>query len=209
MSKSIKRPYEQVKPIAHTLLSRFSPYCERIEIAGSLRRKRPMIGDIEIVAIPTLHRVSLLDGDEASYDNLLHSYLDRLLLAGHIEKRLNKRGHPIAWGERFRAFSLQSLRGDRYGVDLFMCDQATWANTLTIRTGSAEFSAWLVRQQQAGGACPPDMQFRDSRLWRDGNMLDTPDEASIFTELGLPYIAPERRDDNLWLIDLRMEASAE
>lgn len=52
MSATTKTPYAEIHPIAARLLDALRPYCHRIEIAGSLRRKRDMIGDIEIVAIP-------------------------------------------------------------------------------------------------------------------------------------------------------------
>ena len=52
MSKVSKRPFSEVLPIAQHIVDSLSPFCERIELAGSLRRKRPMVGDIEIVAIP-------------------------------------------------------------------------------------------------------------------------------------------------------------
>lgn len=203
MSKSNKRPYEQVKGMAAQLVTRFAPYCERVELAGSLRRQAPLIGDIELVALPRIEQTSLLAGEHVVYTNRLADYLDTLLLGGHIEKRLNKIGNAIAWGERYRAFQFVSKNGEPFAVDVFMCDEETWANTFIVRTGSREFSAWLVRQQSAGGACPSGMQFKEARLWRNGHMLNTPDEETIFTELGLPYIAPERRDNNLWLIDLR------
>ena len=51
-----KRPYSQVLPIAESLVEKLRPACERIEIAGSLRREKAMVGDIEIVAVPRLER---------------------------------------------------------------------------------------------------------------------------------------------------------
>ncbi len=52
MSTTTKRPIQTVMPIAQRLLSALAPNCHRVELAGSLRRGRPMVGDIEIVAIP-------------------------------------------------------------------------------------------------------------------------------------------------------------
>jgi DNA polymerase/3'-5' exonuclease PolX len=52
MSAAVKFPYPVVLPIAGRIVEALRPYCERIEIAGSLRREKPMVGDIEIVAIP-------------------------------------------------------------------------------------------------------------------------------------------------------------
>ena len=47
-------PIERVLPTAEALRDELSSVCDRIEIAGSLRRERSTIGDIELVAIPKL-----------------------------------------------------------------------------------------------------------------------------------------------------------
>ena len=44
--------YKQAKEIADNIVLMLSPFCDRIEIAGSIRRKKELIGDVEIVAIP-------------------------------------------------------------------------------------------------------------------------------------------------------------
>lgn len=50
---------ELAKTIANRLRERMSPFCERIEIAGSVRRQKDKVNDIEIVAIPKLHDVKV------------------------------------------------------------------------------------------------------------------------------------------------------
>ena len=42
----------EARVITEDLLAYQRPYCERIEIAGSVRRRRPQVNDIEIVCIP-------------------------------------------------------------------------------------------------------------------------------------------------------------
>jgi DNA polymerase/3'-5' exonuclease PolX len=44
--------YNDAKRLADCLVKAIAPYCERIEIAGSVRRKKADVKDIEIVAIP-------------------------------------------------------------------------------------------------------------------------------------------------------------
>ena len=43
---------EKAEKIARKYVDLLAPFCERIEIAGSTRRKKPEVGDIEIVCIP-------------------------------------------------------------------------------------------------------------------------------------------------------------
>ena len=44
---------ERAQRIAEAVVKRLSPYCERIEVAGSVRRKKPTVKDIDFVLIPS------------------------------------------------------------------------------------------------------------------------------------------------------------
>jgi DNA polymerase/3'-5' exonuclease PolX len=43
---------EEALALAKTVLEVLAPFCERVEVAGSIRRLRPEVNDIDIVAIP-------------------------------------------------------------------------------------------------------------------------------------------------------------
>ena len=75
MSDAEKRPYDQVLTVANCLVTALHPACHRIEIAGSLRRKKTMVGDIEIVAVPILHTNLIGDPmDTSEVDDLLAAW---------------------------------------------------------------------------------------------------------------------------------------
>ena len=44
--------YATAKQLANEVVMRLMPYCSAIEIAGSIRRKKPLCRDIDIVLIP-------------------------------------------------------------------------------------------------------------------------------------------------------------
>jgi len=46
--------------LAAKILSELAPFCERIEIAGSIRRRRPFVNDIDLVALPLADQVEAL-----------------------------------------------------------------------------------------------------------------------------------------------------
>lgn len=46
---------ERAKAIAGEVIVRLSSYCERIEVAGSIRRRKPFPVDIDFVLIPSDH----------------------------------------------------------------------------------------------------------------------------------------------------------
>src|SRR5690606_28750539 len=109
----------------------------RIEIAGSLRRKKEMLGDIEIVAIPILH-TNLLG------EPLNTSEVDDLLATWPITLHKN--------GAKYKAFSFEWQPGWTFKVDLFLQpDPATWGYNFMVRTGSAEFSHKMVTPRRFGG----------------------------------------------------------
>ena len=44
---------ERAQRVAELVIKKLSPYCERIEVAGSVRRKRPQVHDVDFVLIPS------------------------------------------------------------------------------------------------------------------------------------------------------------
>lgn len=44
---------EKAKAIGEEVIKRLSPYCQRIEVAGSVRRRKPFPIDVDIVLIPS------------------------------------------------------------------------------------------------------------------------------------------------------------
>lgn len=187
MSNTSKRDFAKVNQVALKLVERLRPFCERIEIGGSLRRRAALVGDIEIVAIP----VPVLDLFGAE--------------TGQTEVDLSLAKMPIemlANGQRQKKFMLTSTTGDRYQVDLFLQpDPATWAMNLIIRTGSADFSHWLVTKRSLGGAMWDDCYSSGARLYWAGNPgtpLALPEEEDVFRFLRLPFVPPHARTEGAW-----------
>lgn len=175
MSNTTKRPYSDIYPIAQDLLTRLAPNCERIELAGSLRRKRPLIGDVEIVAIAKrLPLPTLLPGINAGSFSLVDNWFIDNVPANTITRN----------GDKLKTFVWQGVK-----VDLFLVTPETWGCLFLIRTGSAEFSHAIVQR--------PNFKFQDGRLYSkmQNKPLDTPEEEDVFKALGLIYIAPEERNE--------------
>lgn len=160
--------------------------CERLEFAGSLRRHKSHVGDIEIVLVPrrikqtTLSGIPLLDVTQ-EYD-LLEELLQQLRDDGVI-----KRGRW--WGPRHKELFFLDAPFDLYIVR----PPAQWGVILTIRTGPAEFSRRLVTLQAHGGLMPAGFKFKDGALWREGQVVATPEEEDVFRALGLKWIEPRER----------------
>lgn len=199
-SDTPKIPYRIAFVIAETLIEDIRPFCHRVEIAGSLRRMTPEVGDIEIVAMP--YRIRDLFGEErqegpTELDRYLDDRTDLIFTSrGAKYQRFNV---PFGqWPEFSILFdkgpesSLLFDQGPYVAVDLFLPTAATWGSIYTIRTGSWEFSRWLVSQRHyvAQGA---GITFSEGLLYLDGRLLSTPEEEHVFAALGIAYIPPRER----------------
>lgn len=107
---------ERAKKIANEVVLRLAPYCSRIEVAGSIRRRKPLVHDADIVVIPS------------DPWNLEHEILG-----------LARPFRPQLSGEKLKRFNYNGVQ-----VDLYYATEDTWATLLLIRTGSAEFNRILA-----------------------------------------------------------------
>lgn len=176
--------------IASWVRGELEPACEQIVIAGSIRRRAPRPGDIEIVCIPKR------PGPPVFGQGLPREPLE-LKLA-----ELTRTEQFIALdknGDRFKNFMVRHAVGSMK-LDLFICrPPASWGWLLLLRTGPADFTHWLVTDVTDGGACPVNMMFEDGQLWRtspgtqEWEPVYTPDEASVFAALGVTFRPPHQR----------------
>lgn len=157
------------------------PACGRIVAAGSIRRKRLTVGDIEVVCEPRPALVGDLFGGEAAVEQPLAEYLPglgRVVKAGPRYAQVELAGGPM--------------------LDLFMTTTERWGVILAIRTGSADFSRWLVTERRKGGALRRGLSVRDGRLWGPCGAVETVSETAFFEAIGVPWIPPELRERGRW-----------
>src|SRR5262245_12106843 len=102
MSDGQRIPLLEAKQIASHLLVLLTPCADHVLVAGSIRRGVETVGDIELLAAPTLARQLDLFGVPTSTRNLLDEHCADLLAAGTLQQRLDTRGRP-RWGTRYKA----------------------------------------------------------------------------------------------------------
>jgi DNA polymerase/3'-5' exonuclease PolX len=179
VSKHDPRPRAAVLEVAEQLVHEISTCCRLVQIAGSIRRLRPEVHDIEIVAAP--HPGLDLFGESWSAQTPLDAYAESLRSEGAWTKR-------HAWGDRYKAFDYQGVP-----VDLFIVrPPAQWGVILAIRTGPADFSKRLVTRALECG-----MHVDGGALLDDsGSAVLHPEvvtEEMVFAALGWNYRPPEER----------------
>lgn len=163
------------------------PYCERIAIAGSLRRRRSMVGDVELVCVP-----------KVSFDLFGNNcYLDTMIT--HVIENGEGR-RLVANGPKYKKFMFNGV-----SIDLFLVKPEEWGVAMAIRTGSADFSRALVTPRRKGGLLPSDMRVKDNRIWHGKRVYETPEEIEVFKILKLDWIVPEDREmerKEKWIINM-------
>ena len=112
----------EAKKIARDFISQIQPFCSRAEIAGSVRRGKAEVKDIEICAIPkSLFELKII-----------------------MDKQYYIKG-------RFPAKYSQIVYQGKT-IDIFWANKDNWGNIFLIRTGDWEFSKWImgVKTRQVG-----------------------------------------------------------
>lgn len=171
--------------------------CERAEIAGSVRRGKDDVKDIEIVAIPILKAPRPVFGQKRVCKTLLEQALYELEKNRHID--------PVKGGEKYKQFWILAGGGiHAIKMDLFLVTPpAQWGVQMVIRTGPAEFSRWCVTQESKGGALPDGYCVAQGAVWR----IDQVDVKGVPFEGESPRAMPEEADFLNFLNVLRQEPS--
>lgn len=186
-------PLAEAQALALRALALLAPYTDRIKAAGSIRRRRPDIGDLELVCIPKIAEQGQADmfGETIALPprNLLDEHCSDLLEAGTFTHRLDKNGRQ-AFGSRYKRLLFEGV-----GLDLFsVLAPAQFGVVYLIRTGSADFSHRLVTSHRLGGWMPFAYCVKDGALWRGAELLETPEEIDVFNAIGRPFVEPWERE---------------
>lgn len=172
----------EAQGIAHKVLEHIRPALERGEVAGSIRRQKPIVGDVEIVGI------------SSERDRLLKLLED---VGAHI-----KPGVPgaVPWTPKSTAKYLRVRLVEGMNLDLFLATPQNWGGLFMMRTGSGAdpdgnpyngfvpgiFGRW--KKMSGGGRmteCMPTMP--------SGEQLWVPEEQDFFDMLEMNFVPPTER----------------
>jgi DNA polymerase (family X) len=164
--------------IVHPLLAylRDAPGLERLEVAGSYRRRRETVGDIDLLAVAA---------DFAPV-------MERFLAYPGIEREL-------AGGETKGSVML----GGGLQVDLRVMERESYGAALVYFTGSKEHNVRLrsraqkrgLRLSEYGVFEVADGKGDDPGDAEAGRRVAGETEEEVYAALGLPWVAPELRED--------------
>ena len=182
-------PREVAVGVAREVCSVLGAVCDRLIVAGSLRRRRAEVGDVEILYIgKTEERADPEDMFAEMTVDLADEAILGLEAAGVLERRLNSRGNET-YGKLNKL-----MRHVRTGVpvDLFSTSEAAWWNYLVCRTGPAESNMRIATRAKNMGYrwSPYGAGFEDRAGGRKGSVGS---EREVFAFVGLDFREPWER----------------
>lgn len=171
--------------LAEKIVALVSPAMDRVEIAGSIRRKKPVVGDIELVGIPA---------DQERLVSLLRQMGQTI-----------KPGVPgvVPWSPKPGARYIRVRLDAGMNLDVFLASPNNWGGLFLMRTGSGAgldgnsfngftpgaFKRW--KKLSGGGRMTDAMPTMPT-----GEQLWVPEEQDFFDLLEMDFVPPEERVDH-------------
>jgi DNA polymerase/3'-5' exonuclease PolX len=159
--------FAEAEKLAQAIKAAVEAHCDKIEIAGSIRRQKPKVHDIDFVV------VAKTDSDWQRINEVL--------------RRLKAK--PNCSGNQLKKAYMPCQSG-LFQVDFYRAKPSTFGIHLLIRTGSADHNMWL-----AGYAISKGMRLKYSEgLIKDVVPIAGEDEKGVFSALGLSCPLPTERE---------------
>ena len=160
--------------LAGTIAAELAQFCDCIEIAGSIRRRRANVNDIDIVCLPKPDQREALRERCKRNSKVVTDGAQNLTV---VLPKIN--------------FQLDLWIATPGSADMFDPKPCNFGSLLLCRTGSKDHNIWLVSQAAAMG-------LRWNPYWGvfdgHGKCLAAETEEDIFKTLKLDFIPPERRE---------------
>ena len=176
---------EQARKIGMEVVEALAPACDRIMIAGSVRRGKAKPKDIEIVYIAKTvkERADLFSwSDVPATEATIREMVDRRYW---LFDDVVRRNGPLY--KRMMHCATARI------VELFRANADNWGYILALRTGPGDFNKIWASKPWKGGSLPVDIVLKDGFVWHNGRPVPTPTEEEFFERIGLPCWPPESR----------------
>lgn len=212
---------EVAQAVAAALIHHLSPHTARIEVAGSIRRQKKEVGDVEIVCIPRFYRLKNLLGEEdgpilSSVDEGIQAYAKAEATDRPAIKRMNDGTRYIKLHEE-----ILDIQVDLFCVHPPICRKCTYhhgsdpqyeAQDGTLRCPKCGCTDWLNRSGAQWGPIfairtgsavfsrrlvtalhVRDMESEDGHVVGRSGIIDCPREEDFFRLASMPWRRPEDR----------------
>lgn len=174
--------------VAAEICAAMKPACKQLVVAGSLRRRKAMIGDVEILYVGQFETRQHPEDMFASVTvNLADEAIAALEKSGVLERRKNVNGSETYGPKNKLMRHVQS----GIPVDLFSTTSENWFVSLVIRTGSKETNLKLTTGAQKLGRTLN--AYGAGVTLDDGRIMPAASEEHVFKLCGVPFVEPRYR----------------
>lgn len=180
--------------LAQIIVDGLRQFSQRIEIAGSIRRAREQVNDIDLVVEPKPGQRGQIK------ERILQRCVKRQAGDQSLIVELPLRGE---WARRLGQSSVQLdvWFAEADEPDLLGVNAGNWGSLLVCRTGSAEHNIRLCAQAQTVG-----LHWNPYRgVMRGTEVIASRTEEEVFAALGLQWIPPAMRESVLDWDDFRQK----
>lgn len=177
--KQKEHPLSEALCVAALVEPELNLLCDRVFLAGSARRQRPWVHDLDFVVIPQGQSIEKkgklvpMPGHNRWFE-----------IAPVLKEILNARELKTG-GE-----DIITLEVDGIQIDINRATETSWAILATVKTGPPDFNIELCKRAQSLG-----MKLSPhAGIYKDGSLVSLDTEEEVFKALQLPFIQPDRRD---------------
>jgi len=148
-------------------------HISKIEICGSIRRKKEFVNDVDLV---------IITNPEASYQFGQESFNDTVI-------RLNEKETPLL-GKKIKRFWYKNI-----SIDIYIATEETFETLMLIRTGSKEHNIRLTTAARSKGLKLYASGSGLCKVDKDDNIISVVEdtEKGILYNLLGKYVEPENR----------------
>lgn len=174
-------PCNQAWRLANIVLEALRPYCQRIEVAGSIRRAAPVVNDIDLVLLPKPGQRRAIEDRVRRRCHVRTSGAQTLIADWYLPPHLGL-------GLDIVQLDLWFAHEDEF--DLLSTYPSNWGTLWICRTGSAAANIRLARRAQALGL---HWQPHEG-VYRGDQLIASRTEEEVYAALGLQWIPPVYRE---------------
>jgi DNA polymerase (family X) len=181
---------QKAQVLAEKVRVALEPLCEKVVVAGSIRRQKAEVNDIDIVALPkAIDQPSPLGFGAAVHLDASAVWMLPFPMA------LKKAGLKIeiSGPELIRC----SFVDGGFQVDVYRARPETWGVILLIRTGSKDHNVKLCSLARSKGlklSAAEGVVTQEGFGEGFGQIIASRTEKEIFSALGLSFVEPKNRE---------------
>ena len=154
----------KAKVLASQICNLTKALCIRLELVGSIRRRKAIVGDIDFVVVAT-------NSNWAKISSLF------------------KKSNIICTGNQLIKVNIP-VEGELFQADFYRAYDNNFGIQQLVRTGSAEHNCFLASYALSKGF---KLKYSEG-LMKDTSIVSGKTEESVFKALGLPCPIPEERE---------------